>query len=174
MSSTIIQALGGERARLHQCRHAAKLKAHPYDAGIDLYPNVRRYDPAGMLKDMHSTSYTVHVPTGVAMLVPRGMVGLIRPRSSTAKKLNGLSVVPGTIDADYTGEIFVSIPVRDWPALCELARELVMLTHSDSAIAQMLVVPHYVAHLQVVEEFPGNLTRKGNGYGSTDLNKVTA
>jgi len=76
-------------------------RAHDGDAGIDLFSAIDVELPPG---------HRQLVPTGVAVAVPYGMVGLVHPRSGLAARV-GLSIVnsPGTIDAGYRGEIKVSL-----------------------------------------------------------------
>jgi dUTP pyrophosphatase len=72
-------------------------RAHDGDAGIDLFSAV----------DVElAPGHRALVPTGIAVAVPYGMVGLIHPRSGLAARV-GLSIVnsPGTVDAGYRGEI---------------------------------------------------------------------
>src|SRR3954466_1238387 len=83
--------------------------AHPGDAGADLYAaRDARIPPAGG---------RALVPTGVALALPDGYVGLVHPRSGLAARL-GVTVLnaPGTVDAGYRGEIQVNLinhdPVR--------------------------------------------------------------
>lgn len=74
-------------------------KANPNDAGFDLYADADAYVRPGEV---------VIVPTGIALEMSPGWEAQIRPRSGNAAKF-GVSVVnsPGTIDADYRGEIKV-------------------------------------------------------------------
>src|SRR5699024_1067340 len=74
-------------------------RAHPGDAGVDLYAaSDLRLEPGERAL----------VGTGVAVALPLGTVGLVHPRSGLAAR-SGLSIVntPGTIDAGYRGEIKV-------------------------------------------------------------------
>lgn len=76
-------------------------RAHPGDAGVDLFSAV----------DVElGPGHRELVPTGLAVAIPEGMVGLVHPRSGLAARV-GLSIVnsPGTIDAGYRGEIKVSL-----------------------------------------------------------------
>src|ERR1700704_6936598 len=71
------------------------------------------------------------VPTGIAVAIPHGMVGLVHPRSGLAARV-GLSIVnsPGTIDAGYRGEIKVS--------LINLDPEKPIVLHRGDRIPQLL------------------------------------
>jgi dUTP pyrophosphatase len=75
-------------------------KAHPDDAGLDLYARVDAHLPA--------RGGRVLVPTGVAVAIPAGHMGMVVPRSGLALK-HGISLVntPGIIDAAYRGELQV-------------------------------------------------------------------
>ena len=125
--------------------------AHPGDAGADLYAARDTELPAGGGRAL--------VPTGVAVALPDGYVGLVHPRSGLAARL-GVTVLnaPGTVDAGYRGEILVNLvnhdPVR--PAL---------ISRGDR-IAQLVVqrVEHAVFH--VVDELPESI-RGAGGHGST-------
>ena len=76
-------------------------RAHRGDAGVDLYATTDVTLAPGERQ---------LVGTGIALALPLGTVGLIHPRSGLAAK-QGLSIVnaPGTVDADYRGEIKVSL-----------------------------------------------------------------
>jgi dUTP pyrophosphatase len=98
------------------------------------------------------------IPTGLAVSIPKGFEIQIRPRSGLAAK-NKISVLntPGTIDADYRGEI-----------------KVILFNHNDESfiiekglrIAQMVVCPVVQAQLEEVEEL--NETDRGKGgFGST-------
>jgi dUTP pyrophosphatase len=100
------------------------------------------------------------VPTGLKMAIPMGFEGAIRPRSGLAMK-QGLTVTnsPGTIDADYRGEVKV--------LLINLGQEAVMLQRGDR-IAQLLITP--VAHAHVIKvESLDDTARGGGGFGHTGV-----
>ena len=75
--------------------------AQPGDAGADLYARIDVTLAPGE---------RTLVPTGIAIALPEGIVGLVHPRSGLAIR-NGISMVntPGTIDAGYRGEIAVAL-----------------------------------------------------------------
>ncbi|QPK84310.1 dUTP diphosphatase [Corynebacterium qintianiae] len=126
------------------------VRAHPTDAGADLT----------------STEDVVLQPgeralvgTGVAIALPPGTVGLIHPRSGLAAK-QGLSIVntPGTIDADYRGEIKVCLLNTDRTTPIEITRGM--------RIAQLVV--QKVELVDFVEVFELDDTERGaGGHGST-------
>ena len=100
------------------------------------------------------------VPCGFAMALPLGYEGQVRPRSGLAVKY-GITVLnaPGTIDADYRGE--VKVP------LINLGADVFMLRRGDR-IAQLVVAPVSVMQI-VVEEALEETERGGNGFGSTGI-----
>lgn len=100
----------------------------------------------------------VLVPTGFAVAVPPGYEAQIRPRSGLAVR-NAVTVVnaPGTVDADYRGEIQV--------ALVNLGRRPYALLRGDR-IAQMIVAP--VARVEVREvDLLDDSARGDGGFGHT-------
>ncbi len=98
------------------------------------------------------------VPTGIAVAIPVGFEGQVRPRSGLALRL-GVTVLntPGTIDSDYRGEIKV--------LLMNLSREPVHVRRGDR-IAQLVIAPVVRAGWREVAALPGS-RRGGGGYGST-------
>ena len=123
--------------------------AHPGDAGADLVTTVDvRIGPGER----------VLVPTGIAMALPEGYVGLVHPRSGLAAR-HGLTVLnsPGTIDADYRGEIRV--------LLANLGSAAVTITRG-MRVAQMVIAP--VVRADIVEVASLDNTKRGSGgFGST-------
>lgn len=131
------------------------VRAHEGDAGVDLFsaedielaPGQRRL-----------------VPTGIAIAVPRGMVGLVHPRSGLAARV-GLSIVnsPGTIDAGYRGEIKVALINLD-PV------EPIVIRRGDR-IAQLLIQQVELPELVEVASFDeaglADTTRGLGGHGSS-------
>ena len=101
------------------------------------------------------------VPTGFSLAVPEGFEVQIRPRSGLAIK-NGISVLntPGTIDADYRGEIKV--------ILINLSQEEFVIDNG-LRIAQMVICPVVQGKLELVKELP-KTTRGLGGFGSTGTN----
>ena len=101
------------------------------------------------------------VSTGLLIAIPRGYEIQIRPRSGLAAKKN-ITVLntPGTIDADYRGEIKV--------ILINFGKEKFVIKNGER-IAQMVVCPVVQANLEEVEELP--VTKRGSdGFGSTGTN----
>ncbi len=100
------------------------------------------------------------VPTGIAVAIPSGHVGLVAPRSGLAAR-HGIGVVnaPGVIDAGFRGEIHA--------ILVNLGSEPVELARGER-IVQLVVVP--VAEQEFVEvgELPDS-ARGSGGFGSTGI-----
>ena len=101
---------------------------------------------------------TVIIPTGLALSIPKGFEVQIRPRSGLAAKQK-ISVLntPGTIDADYRGEIKV--------ILINLGQETFKV-EKGLRIAQMVVCPIVQAQLKEVDDLSETERGKG-GFGST-------
>ncbi len=98
------------------------------------------------------------VPTGFALALPQGYEAQIRPRSGLALK-HGITLLnsPGTIDADYRGEVMV--------ILVNLGEEPVTITRG-MRIAQLVLAPVTHASLAEVPELPASARGTG-GFGST-------
>ncbi|KAB2898632.1 MAG: dUTP diphosphatase [Kofleriaceae bacterium] len=98
------------------------------------------------------------IGTGLAMAIPPGFEGQVRPRSGLAIK-QGLTVVnaPGTIDADFRGECMV--------LLVNLGREPVTI-EPGQRIAQLVIAPVVRAEVEVAESLPPT-GRGAGGFGST-------
>ena len=121
-------------------------RAHPDDAGLDLYGNENVTILPGQ---GHVTK------TGVAIALPIGHVGLVADRSSMAKK--GLKTAGGVIDAGYRGELHI--------VLWNISKEAVEIKRGDR-IAQLLIFP--IATPQVIEVETLNETSRGSkGFGSS-------
>jgi dUTP pyrophosphatase len=100
------------------------------------------------------------VPTGIAIALPEGYEAQVRPRSGLAAK-HGVTVLnsPGTVDADYRGEIKV--------ILINLGSEPFTIGRGDR-IAQMVVAPVTRASLKEVYSLPPTARGEG-GFGSTGV-----
>ena len=106
------------------------------------------------------TGERLAVPTGLAIAIPPGFEGQVRPRSGLALE-SGVTVVnaPGTIDADYRGELKV--------LLVNLGAEPVTL-EPGQRIAQLVIAPVERVVISEVEEL--SHTRRGSGgFGSTGM-----
>jgi len=98
------------------------------------------------------------VPTGFAMALPEGFEAQIRPRSGLAVE-HGIGIInaPGTIDADYRGEVKI--------ALINMGQESVTLKRGER-IAQMVIQPVCQARINVVERL-ADTGRSTGGFGHT-------
>jgi dUTP pyrophosphatase len=136
-----IKRLRGELPR-YQSEHAA---------GLDLFAAVDhplKLDPLARAA----------VPTGIAIEIPPGFEGQLRPRSGRAL-LEGLTLLnsPGTIDADYRGEITLIV--------INLGQTPIAIAPGDR-IAQLVIAP--LAHATVIEvEQLEPTTRGAGGFGHT-------
>ena len=127
--------------------------ATPQSAGMDLRANLS--EPI----TLHSMERRL-IPTGLHIALPEGYEAQVRPRSGLALK-HGLTVLntPGTIDADYRGEIGV--------VLINLSQEDFVINDGER-IAQMVIARHEQGDLVVVEEL--DQTERGEGgYGHTGV-----
>ena len=124
--------------------------AHSDDAGIDLHAAEDVTLEPGQRQA---------VPTGLAIALPAGFVGLIHPRSGLALK-HGIGMVnaPGTIDAGYRGEIKVLLVNHDREHAVSLAK--------GDRIAQLLVQQVERVSWEEVEQLPES-ERGTGGFGST-------
>lgn len=123
-------------------------------AGMDLRANL----PEGNLTI--GTLERVLVPTGLFMELPLGFEAQIRPRSGLAYK-HGITVLnsPGTIDADYRGEIKV--------LLVNLSNEPFEIVHGER-IAQMIIAEHQQIDWEEATELTDTV-RGAGGYGHTGV-----
>ena len=98
------------------------------------------------------------IPTGLAIAVPEGFEGQVRPRSGLAAR-HGVTVAnaPGTVDADYRGELGV--------LLVNLGAETIRIRHGER-IAQLVVAPVCRARAALAERLP-ETGRGSGGFGST-------
>lgn len=126
----------------YETAHAAGLDLRA-DEGFTLAPGARRL-----------------VPTGLALAIPPGYEGQVRPRSGLAVR-HGIALVnaPGTIDADYRGEVKV--------ALVNLGGDAVVFERGDR-IAQLVIAPVIQAELELVDALPETERGEG-GFGSTGV-----
>ena len=98
------------------------------------------------------------IPTGIAVAIPKNYEIQIRPRSGLAAK-KGISVLntPGTVDADYRGEIKI--------ILINLSKKSYVVKSGDR-VAQMILCPVAKGKLREVKNLPKTVRDKG-GFGST-------
>ena len=98
------------------------------------------------------------IPTGIALSIPEGYEGQVRPRSGLALR-NGVTLVntPGTIDADYRGEIGV--------LLINLGHQPFQVKRGDR-VAQLVIAPVFQATVELVDELD-DTPRSAGGFGHT-------
>jgi dUTP pyrophosphatase len=122
-------------------------------AGLDLVAAVSADHPLVLLPGQHA-----QVPTGLSIALPEGFEAQVRPRSGLAAK-HGVTVLnaPGTVDADYRGEIGV--------LLINHGTEPFAIRRGER-IAQMVIAPVSRAELLAVAEL-SSTTRGSGGFGST-------
>jgi dUTP pyrophosphatase len=98
------------------------------------------------------------IPTGLALEIPPGFEGQVRPRSGLAARHGvGLLNAPGTVDSDYRGEVKV--------VLVNLGQAPVRFERGER-VAQLVISPVARASLEVVEAL-GDTGRGAGGFGST-------
>ncbi len=140
-------------------------KAHPTDAGFDLYATSRKIDADGNLV----------YGTGLAFEIPEGYAGFIFPRSSNAKKDILLTNSVGVLDSHYRGEVTMkfkpSSAIVPEPRGYEDAYIVIsnmQLRHYDigDRIGQLVVMPVPEVELEFADELT-ETDRGTGGYGST-------
>ena len=142
-----------------QLPHAQGLPLPAYEtadaAGMDLRAAVADDEPVVLRPGDRAA-----VPTGLAFALPSGFEGQVRPRSGLAAK-SGITCLntPGTIDADYRGEVKV--------ILINLGAEEVNIRRGDR-IAQLVIAPVIQARWRVVDSLDETV-RGAGGFGSTGV-----
>lgn len=136
---------------INKSRHALPSYATALSAGMDLRANI---DEPITLQPLERRL----VPTGIFIALPAGYEAQVRPRSGMATK-HGITVInsPGTVDADYRGEIRVS--------LVNLSNEPFTIEDGER-IAQMVVARHETVTWNQVESLD-ETERGAGGWGST-------
>ncbi len=136
---------------INRSKHALPAYETGQAAGMDLRANLEEPIQLGPLE-------RAIVPTGLYIALPEGFEAQIRPRSGLAAK-QGLTVLnsPGTIDADYRGEIKV--------ILVNLSNSTVQV-HDGDRVAQMVIARYEQAHWTEVETLDETV-RGAGGFGST-------
>lgn len=136
---------------VNQSKHALPEYATIHSAGMDIRANL---DAPVVMKPLERKL----IPTGLFIELPEGYEAQIRPRSGLAIK-KGITVLnsPGTIDADYRGEICV--------ILVNLSAEDFEINDGER-ICQMVIAAHAQAEWIEVEEL-GETDRGAGGFGHT-------
>ena len=139
--------------KIHKLNKAAELpnRMSTHAAGYDLY-------------SCHQQNITLKkgevklIPTGIAISLPSGYEAQIRPRSGLAIKYGiGVLNAPGTIDADYRGEIKI--------ILFNFGKEDFIIT-PGTRVAQMVITKHEIVDFAITEELD-ETTRGSGGFGHT-------
>lgn len=136
---------------VNKSKHDLPEYATPLSAGMDIRANLS--EPITLLPLQRKL-----IPTGLYIELPKGYEAQIRPRSGLALK-KGITVLntPGTIDADYRGEIgVILVNISDEP----------FVVNDGERICQMVVAEHATVRWQQVEQL--NETQRGTGgFGHT-------
>jgi len=125
----------------------------PGSSGLDL--------PAAIENELTLSPREIRlIPTGLALAIPIGFEGQIRPRSGLALK-HGISLIntPGTIDSDYRGEIGL--------AVINLGQKPYTIRRGDR-LAQLVIHKVYQADIQVVEDLDPT-DRADGGFGHSGI-----
>ena len=145
------------RLRVMRLAHGADLPLPSYQseyaAGLDLLAAVPAEQPVTIAPGERAM-----IPTGIAVALPPGTEGQVRPRSGLALR-HGVTVLnaPGTIDADYRGEIQV--------VLVNLGRDSFTVSRA-MRIAQLIIAPTMQAMISETVDLD-ETTRGVAGFGST-------
>lgn len=136
---------------INKSRHALPSYATPLSAGMDLRALL---DEPVTLAPLERRL----IPTGIFIALPEGYEGQVRPRSGLATK-HGITVAnaPGTVDADYRGELKVT--------LVNLSNEPFTVNDGER-IAQLVVARHEHVEWEVAESLD-DTERGAGGWGST-------
>jgi dUTP pyrophosphatase len=167
-----------------------KIRKVLHDAVVPTYatPGSAGFDLVAMEDVVIEPGQMAKVRTGLAMELPPGYELQIRPRSGiSAKTTLRISNAPGTVDADYRGEIAVLVENlftgREWPRLVSHAYRLgdepaeyvddfvkpgTYKIRKGDRIAQGVIAPVYRANFEVVEELE-ETERGAGGFGSTGV-----
>lgn len=125
-------------------------RAHKTDAGLDIY---------AAEEALITRENTRLIETGIAIDIPEGHEGQIRPRSGKTSK-TALRVQLGTVDAGYNGELKV---------ICDChPKEPFYRIDKGEKIAQLVINPVCTPSIEPVNEFSSTSKRGEKGFGSTD------
>lgn len=136
---------------VNKSKYPSPAYATPYSAGVDLKANIEESITLGSLE-------RTMIPTGLYIQLPQGYEAQVRPRSGLAAK-HGITVTnsPGTIDADYRGEVCV--------LLVNLSSQAFTIEPGER-VAQMVIARHEHVEWKEVEQLDDSLRGTG-GFGST-------
>lgn len=138
---------------INRSQHPLPSYATPQSAGMDLRASIN--EPV-VLKPLERRL----IPTGLYIALPQGYEAQVRPRSGLALK-HGITVLntPGTIDADYRGEVgvvLINLSDKDFTV------------NNGERVAQMVIAKHETAEIIEVEELD-DTKRGAGGYGHTGV-----
>ena len=138
---------------INRSKHPLPAYETSASAGMDLRANIEQ--PV-TLKSLERAI----IKTGLFIALPEGYEAQVRPRSGLAAK-SGITVLnaPGTIDADYRGEVGV--------ILVNLSNDNFTINDGDR-IAQLIIAQHATATWEIVEDIPETI-RGAGGFGSTGV-----
>ena len=153
-AGNLSEAGGLGALRVRRLRSAAQLPTRGSElaSGLDLYADLSEHGGALNLTQMPQA-----VPTGIACAPPEGCEIQIRPRSGLTRR--GVEIGWGTVDADYRGELLVSMFLRG------PSGRGYRIEHGDR-IAQMVVAPVVLAAVEEVDDLD-DTARGAGGFGST-------
>ena len=137
--------------QIKQLSESATLPTRSFstDSGLDLYASE---------DTLVTYTHASVIPTGIAVNIPPGYEGQIRPRSGKSSKTN-LRVILGTVDATYNGELGV---------IADTLNKSEYLVKKGEKIAQLVISPIVTPSLEIVDQFHTQSARGSNGFGSTD------
>ena len=139
------------KLQIKQLSESATLptRAHECDSGLDLYASE---------DTLVTYTHASVIPTGIAVNIPPGYEGQIRPRSGKSSKTN-LRVILGTVDSGYNGEIGV---------IADTLNKSNYLVKKGEKIAQLVIQKVELPTIEIVDQFDSQSARGSNGFGSTD------
>ena len=145
------------RINIMRLPHGADLPPPAYQSagasGLDLHAAVPADAPVTLKPGGRAM-----IPTGIAIALPRGTEGQVRPRSGLAAR-HGVTVLntPGTVDSDYRGEVGV--------VLCNLG-DAPFVVERGLRLAQLVITPVFRAEIATSQKL-GKTKRGTKGFGST-------
>ena len=132
-------------------------KAHPTDAGFDMYAVSREVDSNG--------NYVYS--TGIAMEIPEGHVGLLFPRSSVSKKNQIQTNCVGVIDSSYRGDIIFKFkPIAGVMKRHFFGNDCDEIYDKGERIGQLIIMPYPSVELEEADAL-SDTDRGQGGFGST-------
>ena len=139
------------KLQIKQLSESATLltRSHEHDSGLDLYASE---------DTLVTYTHASVIPTGIAVNIPPGYEGQIRPRSGKSSKTN-LRVILGTIDAGYNSEIGI---------IADTLNKSEYLVRKGEKIAQLVIQKVELPQLEIVDQFDTQSERGEKGFGSSD------